>query len=167
MNYHVGRAGQQLGVFSLDEIRAKLASGEFRAGDLGWTEGMADWRPLAEIVPGVQPSFTVPPQPPASSRSSSSHVPGPARQFGPKPANNLVGAILVTIFCCLPFGIPAIIYAAQVDGKYNAGDQAGAEESAAKAKKWMWISLGVGLVGTIVYVALMGLGFASGTAGGY
>ena len=31
--------------------------------------------------------------------------------------NYLVQAILVTIFCCLPFGIVSIVYAAQVNGK--------------------------------------------------
>ena len=36
--------------------------------------------------------------------------------------NYLVHAILVTIFCCLPFGIVAIVYAAQVDGKAAVGD---------------------------------------------
>ena len=31
--------------------------------------------------------------------------------------NNLVWAILATLFCCLPGGIVAIVYAARVDGK--------------------------------------------------
>ena len=31
--------------------------------------------------------------------------------------NYLVQAILTTIFCCLPFGIVAIVFAAQVNGK--------------------------------------------------
>ena len=40
--------------------------------------------------------------------------------------NYLVPAILVTIFCCLPVGIAAIIQAAQVNGKLQAGDYEGA-----------------------------------------
>ena len=35
--------------------------------------------------------------------------------------NYLVFAILATVFCCLPTGIPAIVYAAQVNGKLQAG----------------------------------------------
>ena len=31
------------------------------------------------------------------------------------PSTYLVRAILVTVFCCLPFGIVAIVYAAQVN----------------------------------------------------
>jgi hypothetical protein len=49
--------------------------------------------------------------------------PAPA---GPKPDNYLVWAILSTLFCCLPLGVASIVFAAQVDGKYNSGDYAGA-----------------------------------------
>ena len=34
--------------------------------------------------------------------------------------NYLARSIIVTIFCCLPFGIAAIIYSAQVNGKIRA-----------------------------------------------
>lgn len=50
--------------------------------------------------------------------------------------NNLVWAILSTLFCCLPLGIVSIVYAAQVDGRRAAGDIAGARESARKAGFW-------------------------------
>ena len=63
-----------------------------------------------------------------------------------KIPNHLVGAILVTIFCCMPFGIAAIIYAAQVNSKLAGGDVAGAIASSNSAKKWMWWSFGLGLV---------------------
>ena len=43
--------------------------------------------------------------------------------------NYLVQAILVTLFCCLPFGVVAIIQAAQVNSKLQAGDVAGARIS--------------------------------------
>jgi uncharacterized RDD family membrane protein YckC len=46
MTYHIARAGQQLGVFEEEEIRSGLVSGRFQAGDLCWSEGMADWQPV-------------------------------------------------------------------------------------------------------------------------
>ncbi len=70
--------------------------------------------------------------------------------------NYLVQAILCTIFCCLPFGIVAIVYAAQVNGKVTAGDMAGAQASSKSAKTWCWVAFGVGLAGIILYVALIG-----------
>jgi hypothetical protein len=61
-------------------------------------------------------------QPPASSHV---HVP-----------NNLVWAILSTLFCCLPLGIVSIVYAARVDGLRAAGDIDGARDAASKAGRW-------------------------------
>ena len=53
---------------------------------------------------------------------------------GPMPENYLVWAILTTLFCCLPFGIVSIVYAAQVSGKYTSGDYAGAVASSENAE---------------------------------
>jgi len=66
--------------------------------------------------------------------------------------NYLVFAILATVLCCLPAGIPAIVYAAQVNGKLQAGDIAGAQAASRNAKMWCWISLALGLVFTLVMV---------------
>jgi hypothetical protein len=76
--------------------------------------------------------------------------------------NYLVQSILVTLFCCLPFGIPAIVYAAQVNGKIQAGDIHGAIDSSKKALMWIWISLGLGIVVGIIYGILMAIGAAAG-----
>ena len=54
-------------------------------------------------------------------------------------------AILTTLFCCLPLGIVAIVFAAQVGGKLKAGDYDGARDASRKAKIWCWVSFGVGI----------------------
>ena len=73
----------------------------------------------------------------------------------------LVPAILVTIFCCLPFGIPAIVFAAQANGKLAAGDRAGAVESSNKAKMWCWIGFSVGLAFMVIYFLFIIMGIFS------
>ncbi len=70
-------------------------------------------------------------------------------------ANYLVQAILVTIFCCLPFGIVAIVFAAQVSAKLAAGDYAGAVNYSNNARTWCWVSFWVGFVPTVLYLILM------------
>ena len=65
--------------------------------------------------------------------------------------NYLAQSILVTLFCCLPFGIPAIIFSAQVNGKIAAGDIQGALESSRKAKMWAWLSFGFGLAASLIW----------------
>jgi len=79
---------------------------------------------------------------------------------GPPPSNNLVLAI-VSLLCCWPIGIPAVVFAAQVNGKWNGGDQAGALESAAKAKKFAMIALVLGVIGLILYGVLIAAGVMS------
>ena len=68
--------------------------------------------------------------------------------LGPPPEipNHLVWAILVTIFCCLPFGIVSIVYAAQVNGFVAEGKFDSARQASENAKMWAWISFAVGLV---------------------
>jgi interferon-induced transmembrane protein/zinc ribbon protein len=76
--------------------------------------------------------------------------------------NYLVFAILATVFCCLPAGIPAIVFAAQVNGKVQIGDIAGAQAASNNAKMWCWISFGVGLAAIGVWVLLVMIGVVSG-----
>jgi hypothetical protein len=95
------------------------------------------------------------------------NVPPPPQYQGQAPVPNyLVPAILTTVFCCLPFGIVSIVYAAQVSGKDAAGDRAGALESSRKAKMWAWIAFGTGLVLLVGYTLLAVLGVVMEGASG-
>ncbi len=98
--------------------------------------------PPPQVPPPVQPPPQQAPRPSAPFVVST-HVP-----------NYLAQAILVTIFCCLPFGIVSIVFAAQVNGKLGAGDFAGAMETSRKAKTWAWVSFWVGLGITILWVLI-------------
>lgn len=81
---------------------------------------------------------------------------------GSPPPNYLVWAILSTIFCCLPLGIASIVFAAQVNGKYAAGDLAGAQESSRKAKQFAIWSAVIGVVvGALYAVAVVAAGVGS------
>ena len=90
--------------------------------------------------------------------------PGPK---GPFSENWLVEAILVTLLCCLPFGVVGIIFAAQVNTKQQTGDMEGAEKSRREAAKWVKIGFWCGLAVIVLYflaVVLFGatlFGFAS------
>jgi len=87
-------------------------------------------------------------------------VPGEA----PKVPNYLVPAILATLFCCMPFGIVAIVYAAISMGRNSSGDFAGATEAARTAKTWCWVSFGVGLAWVLVWAAFVAFGALAGAA---
>ena len=57
MDFHIAHNGQQLGVFPEAEVQSGVASGRFKADDLFWTEGMAEWQSLSARF-GVQASST-------------------------------------------------------------------------------------------------------------
>src|SRR5256884_2672180 len=79
--------------------------------------------------------------------------------------NYLVPAI-ISIFCCWPLAIPAIIFATQVNGKVQAGDIAGAQDASKKAKMFSYIALGIGILeiifGIIYVVFVVGIAAMSG-----
>ena len=74
---------------------------------------------------------------------------------GSKPDNNMLWAILSTLFCCLPLGIVAIINAAKVDGLYRTGDYSGAQEAADNAKKYALYGLVIGIIWIVVYFFIL------------
>ena len=82
MQIYVGKNGQQLGPFTLDEVNRKLADGAFSGSDLAWYEGAAGWAPLSG-VPGV----LIHPAHPATPPATPAPTPAPApMQPAPVPA---------------------------------------------------------------------------------
>jgi hypothetical protein len=73
--------------------------------------------------------------------------------------NHLALAIVVTVLFCLPLGIVGIVNAAQVNARAQAGDIAGAEESARKARRWSLWGLGIGIAcyGLYAWVIIAGI----------
>ncbi len=70
----------------------------------------------------------------------------------------LVPAILVTMFCCLPLGIPAIAFAAIASNHLASGNKAAAITASNSAKTWCGISFFCGLA----LIALFSVAVCSG-----
>ena len=159
--YYFSRDGSRSGPFDEATWQQMLAERQVLPTDLYWKEGMTDWRPASEVV-----SFAPPPMPlentPARSSSSPQYSPyqTPAASIqpmrgGPMPETFLWQSIVVTILCCWPFGIPAIVYAASVSGKANSGDSAGAKVASDKAKFWCWMAFWFG-IGPVLFLLFGG-----------
>lgn len=71
-----------------------------------------------------------------------------------KITNYLWQSIAVTVLCCIPFGIPAIVFAAKVNGLVAEGRLEEAKAAADKAKMWCWISFGLGIVAIIAQIII-------------
>ena len=70
----------------------------------------------------------------------------------------MVFAIITTLLCCLPLGIAAIVYASKIGSLQKAGDYAGAQEAAKKARLFTILSAVIGLVASIIYIAIAMVG---------
>lgn len=81
------------------------------------------------------------------------------------PPNYLVFAILTTIFCCQILGIISIVFAAQVNSKWNSGDIQGALDASRNAKLWAWIAFGSGFIIAVGFTILAVFGVLAGIFG--
>lgn len=75
-----------------------------------------------------------------------------------QPKNWLAESILVTLLCCLPFGIAGIVNAAQVSSKFASGDYDGSLRASQEAAKWtkigFWVGIGVIALYFLFFVVL-------------
>ena len=137
----IGGDQREYGPITAEQLRQWIAEGRANAQTKVQVEGSSEWKPLAsmpELASAVGPPPLVADTPSLAPRL----LVGP-----PTPIPNyLVQSILCTLCCCLPRGIVAIVYAAQVNSKLAAGDHRGALDASQNARTWCWVALALGLV---------------------
>jgi len=144
--YYYTDGVNDFGPFTLDELKGKPITKDTYV----WFEGLAEWvlaadvQELYELFSSTPPPIRKP-EPTTTYQQSTSNVQKPPKSW-------LVESILVTLFCCLPFGIVGIVNATRVESLFNAGDMAGANRAADDAKKWTIVSLCVGLGVYFIYI---------------
>ena len=136
-----------LGPFTIDELRERRITRETKV----WYQELGDWKPAGE-APELDDLFRFSPPPPPAPPS-----PAPSSQatLSIPPKNYLVESILVTLFCCLPFGIAGIVNASKVESMYYSGNHFGALDASNKAKKWTMAGFWTGLICGILYVIFL------------
>lgn len=126
-----------------------------------WRPGLADWCRASEL-PELQsilshasppPVAPVPPVPRSRILYGSQVPSAPAPQSDPRnqepmPPTYLAWSIIVTILCCIPCGIVAIYFSAQVSSRYESGDIKGALQASDRAQLWIILSFVLGLITT-------------------
>lgn len=161
--YYLDSNNKQCGpVSSVDLLRMGISP-----QTMVWKQGMSNWMP-ASSLPELSHLFQSAPPPPGVGQNqgpvytydSTPQYPNQSGGFNqgsntpytpPKPDNYLVWSILVTLFCCLPAGVYAIILSSKVDSLYASGNYDEAQRNADEAKKWCIISAVISLVIGIIY----------------
>jgi len=77
----------------------------------------------------------------------------------PRPNSYLALAIISTILCCIPLGIVSIVYATKVNSSYEDGRYEEANRASKNAKTWGLVSMGVALLGFLLYFIIFGFAF--------
>lgn len=131
-----------------------------------WSEGFADWTPAGEVAAfadmfGGGPTRpyngtnTVYGQGTSPSPSNPGYAPGSSYNYSDMPEmppTYLAWSIIVTLLCCLPLGIVAIVCSASVSSAYNRGDYRQALRQSNNARNWIIASVITGLIGSGLYL---------------
>jgi len=118
----------------------------------GWQGRQPDWPGQQPGWQGQQPGW------PGQQPGWQGQPGWPAQQ---QPDNYLVWAILVTVLCCLPFGIVSIVYSTKVSGLWAQGRYPEAQAAADNAKKWAIIGAVVGVAAYVIGIVLWFAMFAA------
>ena len=138
----IGGDGREYGPKDDTEVREWIEQGRLNALSQIKEVGEHEWVSL-----GSRPEFAV------QQNNEPSTPPLPAGPSAPPTyqiPTYLAQSILVTLCCCLPVGIPAIVYASRIDNLMRMGQYTEAQECSRKAKMWCWISFGIGIPANII-----------------
>ena len=141
--YYILNGSEQQGPLPIEQLRGRVTP-----QTLVWREGLPDWiraGDLPELSGLLVPEGAVPP-------------PTQGQTVGTKPKDYLVESILVTLFCCMVFGILGIVYSVQANSAFSSGNITAANEFSAKAKQWVTYGFWCGIAVVAIYalLALMG-----------
>jgi len=155
--YYYTDGKERFGPFTLEELAAKNISKD----TMVWMEGLADWIPAGNLA-DLQSLFA----------SGGPQIPPIGASYGPPmmekpPKNWLVESILVTLLCCLPFGIVGIIHATKVETLWNSGQRDAAIQASQNAGKWVRIGFFAGIAAYVIYGLLMVFGIVAGLGSAY
>lgn len=138
MEYYILVNGGKQGPFSLEELYTKNIS----PSTMVWKTGLEDWIMAKDMPELTDLLANMPPEPPKSNAGNNYSM----------PKTWLVESILVTLFCCLPFGIVGIVYSSQISSYFNHGNYAAAEEASRNAGKWTKIGFFTGISIYVLYL---------------
>lgn len=151
---------ERRGPVSEEEMSRLAGAGLVRDDTLVWSEGMSEWLPAGQAAPQLfaplPPAGSIgdpvaAPPPPASAAYAGSGTVAADPRLDELP-NMLPWSIAVTLLCCVIGGVIAILYSVRANTAKQNGNYDEAFAATKSAKLWCWLSVGVGLVITVLVV---------------
>lgn len=158
--FYFAEGSERRGPFTFEQLKSYNITPE----TLVWYNGLTDWTPAAQahLTAALFSDDSTRVSQPPHVYEQNSYVEQQYTEYD-RPANMLVWAILVTVLCCWPFGIPAIVCAARVNALWAQGKYQEAIDSAKRARTWTIVSAAVGFTVIVVYflmvVAMSSIGY--------
>ena len=138
MEFYIFTNNVKQGPYHLDELSAKNVT----ADTMVWAVGFSNWKPAKQIPELADLLSNLPPEPPVANTI---------------PKIWLVESILVTCFCCLPFGIMGIINATKIESLYCKGEYEQALYRSKQARKWVLWGFFIMLAFWVIYILGWGI----------
>lgn len=142
MKFYILSNGIKQGPFLLEE----LANKDITPNTMVWSIGFNNWKKAKEVNELSELLSNLPPEPPSSI---------------PMPKTWLIESIIVTCFCCLPFGVAGIINSSKVETRYQNGEYEKALHYSKQAKKWILWGIFTALIIVLIYIVTLVIIFLS------
>ena len=156
--FHLFLGGEELGPFTVEEVRQKLRDGECSSETLAWKEGQSDWAPISTFSGlSVPPRIRrTPPPPPASA------IPLPSTVAEPIPPvqglmRPLLGGFLLPLFGfalgCIHLGFFGVILVAL--GGYNCWRGLWLANIFRRGRGWAWGCVAFNVISVMVTLLMV------------
>lgn len=136
MQFYILQNNIKQGPFSEEELSHK----NINAHTMVWTVGFSNWKEAKDVPELSQLLASLPPEPPI---------------LKTMPKTWLVESILVTCFCCLPFGVMGIINATKIEEEYRCGNYQQVLQRSKQAKKWTLLGFFIALGIFVIYMLIL------------
>lgn len=147
MDYYIIKDNKRQGPFSIERLKESGISADTKV----WREGLDTWTDAGNVPELAE--FAIPVVPPPIDWEEKKEETQPGRP--PMPKTWLAESIIVTLLCCLPLGIIAIIYSTQVESNYITGDYDMAQYKSNQARNMLLWGVGVGAALLIIYIGFI------------
>ena len=140
--------GQSYGPYTIEELNTYAADGRVTASSMLCVDGTTEWVAAPTVIGSFARASGVPPMHYGSAYPNG--APAVARRVGMVwPVVATVGSVL---FCCLPIGLGAVVYANIANAKYAVGDDVGGQRAESSSTAWLWTTIILGGISAVFSV---------------